>query len=339
MALNLIFLFLGALLAWLTLRDVFDTVVVPGGSRASLRVTQRVGRLLLAVWKRVRGKNGKGVSGSFAPLVLVSSFAIWMALLALAFGLMTYAERDRFQPAIPSFGEAVYQAGSSLVTIGLSPHFPGGAGRWIMLASGFCGLAVMTMAVTYLLEVQSSVTRRDTGIIKLNTSAGNPPSALALLERFAAIRHRDALPNLLIEARDWCATVRQSHTAHPSLIYFHSTATGSGWPAALGAILDLALWSEHLIDEDSLYGPAVLLHQEGDRMAKELAMMSRVERVAERTDENLLRTLATRLRESGYPIRANVDFGDLARQRAEYTSCVSAIAEHLGKPSAVLISR
>ena len=48
----------------------------------------------------------------------------------------------------------------------------------------------MTMAVTYLLEVQSSIARRDTGIIKLNTSAGEPPSALTLLERFAALRNR-----------------------------------------------------------------------------------------------------------------------------------------------------
>ena len=49
------------------------------------------------------------------------------------------------------------------------------------------------MAVTYLLEVQNSIARRDTGIIKLNTSAGEPPSALTLLERFAAIRNQDAL--------------------------------------------------------------------------------------------------------------------------------------------------
>ena len=51
----------------------------------------------------------------------------------------------------------------------------------------------MTMAVTYLLEVKSSITRRDIGIIKLNTSAGDPPSALTLLERFAAIHNQQAL--------------------------------------------------------------------------------------------------------------------------------------------------
>ena len=50
----------GVLLAWLTLRDVFDTVVVPGSSRASLQVTRRTGRVLLMLYKLVRGrKRGK----------------------------------------------------------------------------------------------------------------------------------------------------------------------------------------------------------------------------------------------------------------------------------------
>ena len=329
---------LGVAIAWLTLRDVFDTVVVPGGSRASLQVTRRVGRALLTLWKGVR-RTRHGITFSFAPLVLVSSFIVWMSLLALAFGLMSYAARAHFDPPLRSFGDSVYEAGSALVTIGLSGHVPIAHGRWIILAAGFCGLAVMTMAVTYLLEVQSSITRRDIGIIKINTSAGQPPSAVTLLERYAAIRHCDALPDVLQEGRNWCATVRQSHSAHPSLIYFQSVSTGPGWPAALGALLDLALFAEHIIDEPALYGPAVLLKEEGERMAKELALISRVERRDEKTDDNVLRTIADRLKAAGYPVRSETDFREMARQRTDYTSCVDALSEHLGKPSAPLLPK
>ena len=332
-----IVLFLGGMiLAWLTLRDVFDTVVVPGGSRASLQVTRRVGRLLLAVWKHVR-RGHRGISHAFAPVVLVSSFVIWMSLLALAFGLMAYAMRFRFEPPLESLAEAIFTVGSAIVTIGLTGENVLGIGRWIILAGGFCGLAVMTMAVTYLLEVQNSITRRDIGIIKLNTSAGQPPSAVTLLERYAAIRHERGLPEVLEEGRNWCATVRQSHSAHPSLIYFQSTSTGAGWPAALGALLDLGLFAEFLIDDESLYGAAVLLREEGERMAKELALISSVERAAEKTDQSLLRTVARRLAESGYKIRGDADYADMARQRTDYSSCVDAIAAHLGKPTAPLI--
>ena len=326
----------GIALAWLTLRDVFDTVVVPGGSRAAFQVTRRVGQILLPCYKLLRGRR-RGISHAFAPLVLVSSFVIWMSLLALAFGLMAYAARSHFEPPLGDFGTAVYEAGSALVTIGLSANFPHGAGRWIVLAAGFCGLAVMTMAVTYLLEVQNSISRRDTGIIKLNTSAGDPPSALTLLERFAAIRNQSALSQDLEEGRNWCATVRQSHSAHPSLVYFKSVSTGAGWPAALGTLLDVALIAEHLIEDERLYGPAVLLLEEGASMARELALMARLRPAEVKDDEAELRQLAQRLATSGYPVRANPNLLAMARQRAKYIGCVNALAEHLGRPTTVLI--
>ena len=336
MALDIVLFIVGVALASMTLRDVFDTVVVPGGSRASLQVTRRVGHLLLAGWKAVRRRR-RGITHAFAPLVLVSSFVIWMSLLALAFGLMAYAMRSHFEPRLESLAEAVFMVGSAIVTIGLTGENVLGIGRWIILASGFCGLAVMTMAVTYLLEVQNSITRRDIGIIKLNTSAGNPPSALTLLERYAAIRNRRALPEVLEEGRNWCATVRQSHSAHPSLIYFHSTSTGAGWPATLGALLDVGLFAQHLIDDESLYGPAILLNEEGENMAKELALISRLARLDRRTDENDLRTAAERLADSGYKLRADPDFRAMAHQRSEYTTCVDALAEHIGRPEAPLL--
>ena len=260
-----------------------------------------------------------------------------MTLLALSFGLMVYGARAEFRPPVQGFGDAVYEAGGALLTVGLSTHYPAGMGRWIILAAGFCGLAVMTMAVTYLLEVQNSISRRDIGIIKLNTSAGDPPSALTLLERFAAIHNEPALASDVEEARNWCATVRQSHSAHPSLIYFRSIGTGAGWPAALGALLDLALIIEHLIDDERLHGPAILLRAEGMRMAQELALVARLAPRPINDDPALFVQIAERLASSGYPICDSPNFAVIAKQRAEHASCVEAIADHLGRPNAILI--
>jgi hypothetical protein len=336
MALNIALFVVGLTLAAMVLKDVFETVVVPGGSRASLRVAHRLVVVLLPVWKQVRGRR-RGLSTAFAPFVLVSCFIIWMALLAVGFGLMAYGFRSNFQPPLKNFGDAAYLTGSSLVTVGLSQANPTGFGRWVILGAGFCGLAVMTMAVTYLLEVQSSIARRDTGIIKLNTSAGQPPSALTLLERFAALRNRDSLRDLLEESRTWCATVRQSHSSHPSLIYFQSVGTGAGWPAALGAVLDLALMCEHLIDNDQLYGPAVLLREEGARMARELALTIGVKPRPSHSSVAELEQAGQRLASSGYPLRADPGLAAMAEQRSEHMSCVDALAEHLGKPTTVLV--
>lgn len=338
MALNIALLLLGLILAAMVLKDVFDTVVVPGGSRTSLRVAHRLVVISLPAWKRIRGRR-RGLSSAFAPFILVSSFIIWMVLLALAFGLMAYSLGSQFQPPIRSFPQAIYMVGSSIVTIGLGNENALGFSRWIVLAAGFCGLAVMTMAVTYLLEVQGSIARRDTGIIKLNTSAGHPPSALTLLERFAAIRNRDSLLEVLKDSRTWCATVRQSHSSHPSLIYFQSVGTGAGWPAALGALLDLALILELVVDDERLYGPAILLADDGWRMARELAQVIGLRPAEMVSDQAEMQRLALRLAKSGYPLRASIDYQTMASRRADLQSCVNCLAEHLGKPTAELIRR
>jgi len=335
-ALNILLFGIGIVLAALTLLDVFETVVVPGGSKASLKVAKRLVSTLLPVWKAARGKR-HGLSGAFAPMVLVLCFIIWMALLAVGFGLMSYAARSDFRPPLHSFFDGVYIVGSSLVTVGLSESNPFGLARWIVLAAGFCGLAVMTMAVTYLLEVQSSVSKRDIGIIKLNTSAGEPPSAVTLLQRFAAIGNRSEIGHVLKDGRDWCATVRQSHSNHPSLIYFQSVGTGAGWPGALGALLDLALLTERCIDDESLLGPAVLLRDEGTRMARELAGVINLKPVKVATDESELRQAAERLDSAGYPLRRDADFSAMAQLRTAYRSSVEALAQHLGKPSTPLV--
>ncbi len=336
MALAILLFALGATLVMMTLLDVFETVIVPGGSRASLKVAKRLVFLLLPVWKAVRGQR-HGLSGTFAPLILVLCFIAWISLLAFAFGLMAYSMSHQFDPPLKSLPDAVYMVGSSIVTIGMSEENALGAGRWIILAAGFCGLAVMTMAVTYLLEVQASVSKRDIGIIKLNTSAGEPPSAVTLLKRFAAIDNRDELKALLREGRDWCATVRQSHSNHPSLIYFQSVGTGSGWPAALGALLDLALLCQYCIRQESLGGSAVLLRDEGTRMARELAGVINLDRSDVAPDEPQLRQAAQQLEDAGYAIEEKIDFAMIADQRAAYLTCVDALAKHLGKPSAVLV--
>jgi hypothetical protein len=335
-ALDTLLFLIGLVLAGLTLTDVFETVVVPGGSRASLRVAKRLVWLFLPIWKSVRGKR-HGLSGAFAPLVLVLCFIVWMALLAFGFGLMSYAARNDFEPPLRSLFDGVYIVGSSLVTVGLAQSNPFGLARWIVLAAGFCGLAVMTMAVTYLLEVQSSVSKRDIGIIKLNTAAGEPPSAVTLLQRFAAIGNRDELVGVLRDGRDWCATVRQSHSNHPSLIYFQSVGTGAGWPAALGALLDLALFSEYWLDDQSLRGAAALLREEGTRMARQLAEVIHLRPEDVTPDESELKQAAMQLQSSGYAVRDDTDLRVVSEQRLAYRSCVEALARHLGKPTATLV--
>src|SRR5438309_3620237 len=326
----------GIALAAMTLRDVFDTVVVPGSSRTTLHVARRLVLVLLPVWKRLRGRR-RGLSTMFAPVALVAAFAIWMGLLAIAFGLMVHATGNAFSPRIAGFGDAVFAAGSALVTIGQSSDVVHGGARWVVLAAGFCGLGVMTMAVTYLLEVQSSIARRDSGILKLRTSAGEPPSAVALLEKFAAIGASGELPRILRDGRDWCATVRQSHASHPSLIYFRSTGTGSGWPAALGALLDLALIIERCLDMPDLRGLTILLREDASHMCRDFSGLIALDPDPAPPGAGDAPAIAARPAAAGSRPQHGFDAAAFAHEREGHSEWVRALAHHLGRPEAGLL--
>jgi hypothetical protein len=326
----------GLVLISITLRDVFDTVVVPGGSRASLRIARRFSQGLLPIWRGLRGRR-KGISTTFAPLVLVLSFVTWMLLLDLGFGLVGYALRDEFRPQLTSFPDALFVMGSGLVTIGLTGTDATGAARWATLGAGFCGLAVMTMAVTYLLEVQGSISRRDSGILKLTTSAGDPPTAVALLEKYARLGCRKELGQVLLDGRDWCASVLQSHAAHPSLIYFRTTGTGSGWVAAVGTLIDLALLLEHVVDEGPLSGRAVLLREGAVRMIERLAKVTLIDPHPVGTSETEFATAIARLSAAGYQLRGPESHRSFLAARAAPLGYVAAVAHHLGAEATRLL--
>ena len=325
----------GLWLAGYTLRDVCETVVVPGGSRGSLKLVRRLARGTLPVWKHVR--DGP-IGVNFAPAIMLGAFVGWMLLLILAFGLMLDGLADAFTPPLGGLGAAMYAAGSALATIGVGNGEAHGIARVVLVCAGLCGLAVMSMAITYLLEVQSNVAQRDNGVLKITTTAGHPPSALGLLERYAALEIREDLLDVLRSGRDWCAGVLQSHASHPSLIYFRSAGTGSGWPATLGTLVDLSLIIEHLLDARQLRGPAVLLREQAARLAKEVTTRLSLAPADSVPSESDVQTLCQRLRSAGYPVRDAPDLQRFIAMRGVDVGCIDALSDHLGTKPAPLLA-
>src|SRR5438093_12313180 len=83
----------GIILVVFALRDVFDTVVVPGESRGALRVARRLLAVTLPFWKWAR-RGKSGVSTSFALAILIGSFYGW----ASASSRMRWASGFHLQP-------------------------------------------------------------------------------------------------------------------------------------------------------------------------------------------------------------------------------------------------
>jgi hypothetical protein len=71
-------------------------------------------------------------------------------------------------------------------------------------------------------------------------------------------------------------------------------------------------------------------------MARELAQVINLKPCEVSPDEPELKQAAEQLRSSGYAIRS-CDFDVISQHRVQYRSCVEALANHLGKPTAMLV--
>lgn len=321
----------GLALTAATLSDIFTTILVPEPTRGLLRVGARVRRLAMPVarlsWRRKRARR----TNRFAPAIFILAFAAWMLLLLLGFGLLAHAARHRFMPVL-DVGDAFYVAGSSLLTLGLSEVDAHGVARWLILATGLSGFAVVTATISYILQIQSALHQRESRVLTLGSLAGSPPSGLRLLEAASELNVAGELETVFRTWRDWAAAVLHSHVSSPVLIYFHSVDRESDWLVALEAVLDAATLLMALTEHEAR-GAATLMHRVGSRTAAQLTNLLEMEDAADLPlDEAAVAAIAGALRRAGFAIRP-VDRARTAAfnaLRADYAGRIAALAALLG---------
>ena len=326
----------GLALTAFVLLDIFCSIIIPGPTKGPFRIAVRLRDVSLPLWRRLSRTRAGGrrqrLSNSFAPLLFFLSFGTWIALLLLGFGLMIHASSSLFKPPLGGFDEALYVAGSSLLTLGVSEVDARGHARWLILWAALSGFGLITAAFTYILQVQSSLHRRESGVLTLTGLAGKPPSGLALLESFAALRLRQDLPIFFRDWRDWSAATLHSHVSFPVLVYFHSVDAESDWLSALHAVLDAATIVMELTDEEST-GAAALMHRAGSRTVSHLcALFDLAPDEAGPPDDAAMADIVERLDRAGYRTKlvSAENTARFSKLRHDYAGRLNSLSRHLG---------
>jgi len=234
-------LFLLALTSW----DLFETVVVPRPTPGWFRIGRYVVRSSWRVLRTIResrpDRTFDGLLGLFAPAVTLALLASWLIGLILGYGLILYALRDELRPMPADLGGTLYFAASSVLTLGFGDIVAdGSAARLIVTVAAISGLGTVALVVTFLFSLYGSYQRREVQVVALQAAAGAPPSAVSLLETYAALGLVDRLPDLFLDWQRWGIEVLDSHVAYPLLGYFRSSHDNLSWISAVGAMLDAA---------------------------------------------------------------------------------------------------
>lgn len=237
---------MGALVVAAVLYDVFQSVVVPRWTSRTLRLSPFLIEALWSAWRlagrRIRtGQRREDFLGTFAPLALMLVLLAWVLGLIFGYGLTIQALGKQMQPRAPDLGDAVYLAGSCVLTLGFGDFVAvGGLARFVVLAAGASGLAVVALVISLTFTLYGQFQRREVLVLTLDARAGAPASGVTMLETYARLALLEELPDTFAAWEIWSAEMLESHIAYPILPYFRSSHKNESWINALGAVLDAA---------------------------------------------------------------------------------------------------
>jgi hypothetical protein len=341
---SLALLLLGVACLVLVFWDVFETVLVPRPTPGRLRLARHLTRVTWRAWRgialRVRaGGERERLLGLYAPANVIALLGLWLVVLVVGYGLIFMALRDQLQPPPTDLGNALYFAGTSIMTLGFGDIVASGVlARVVTLLAAATGLGVVAVVLTYLFSLFASFQRREILVVTLEARAGAPPSPVALLETYAALGIVDDLRTLFADWEAWSAEVLDSHVAYPILAFFRSSHDNLSWISALGAVLDatsLVLTTVRGVPR----GPAELTARVGRHFVEDISnFLGFGETDAPLVDQDMFEQAYRRLEAAGYELE-ELEHAWLGfeRARAAYGARLEALAHYWTVPSTLWI--
>jgi voltage-gated potassium channel Kch len=329
----------GVALLGVVLWDIFQSIVVPRPTPGRIRISRYVvppaWRAWRALGRRKRTADARdSFLGLFAPGAMILLFAMWLAFMVLADGLVLFALRAEIRPAFANLFDAIYFAGTSVLTLGFGEIVAeGAASRLVVLVAAATGLGVVALVITFIFSLFASYQRREVLVVTLSARAKSPPSAVTLLETHARLEMIDDLPELFRDWERWVAEVLDSHVAYPLLGYFRSSHDNISWISALGAVLDSAALVVTTI-KGVPRGQAEIVLRVGAHLVEDISNYIRQSGDGSSVAHDDFAAVHARLANAGYKLEPlERSWRAFERVRRTYAGRLDALAEYWATPA------
>lgn len=219
--------FLGALLALFVLADVFYTVLYAriGAGILSYRVARGVWIVFRSASRPFRRRRAQILSFC-GPSILIVVLVAWAALLTLGMALVIHPALGRAVtassgPTPTDFVSALYAAGGSMSIVGGSNFSPQTGGfRLLYLFNSLIGMSVISLTLTYLMQVYTALFRRNAATFAIDLGTGETGDAAELIAGMAPEGQISGGYTNLSEISSQMVSVKESHHFYPVLFYF-----------------------------------------------------------------------------------------------------------------------
>jgi hypothetical protein len=188
--------------------------------------------LARATWRLFRTiarpfRRGRDAILSFCgPTILVLLVGTWVLGLMCGGALIVYPQLGKTitansGPTDTSFAAALYITGDSLTTVGTSDFAPRSAPpRLFFTFMSLIGICVLTLTVTYFLEIYNALQARNTCAIKMNHATGGSGDAAELLAGIGAHGEFRTGYAHLAEMAAEIVEIHEAHHFYGVLLYF-----------------------------------------------------------------------------------------------------------------------
>ena len=228
----------GVVVVLAALRDIFHTLWHPSGRSGFSR------QIMAAVWRAGRPRRGRRrVSVLAGPLSMVVVVLAWVGFIVLGWTLVYWPHLDDGffiseglqETSRGGFPDALYLSMVTVATLGFGDIVP--TDEWLRIAvpvQALLGFALLTAAVTWVLQIYPALTRRRALAIRLS-----------LLGRADAVRvlAGEDVPmaaNLLEDIAGELVQARVDLTQYAETYYFRDGDASASLAATIGTAVDLA---------------------------------------------------------------------------------------------------
>ncbi|HWD97529.1 MAG TPA: ion channel, partial [Bryobacteraceae bacterium] len=217
----------GALITAVVLTDVFLTVLYArmGYSIVADLLAQLVWSVFFHASK-LFGRHRPLLLSFGGPVIVVAVVAFWVFALICGSAMVVQPELGRALQsstgATPrGFVSAVYVAGSNIITVGSSGVQPKtGAFRLFCLFDSIIGMSLVTLTVTYIVEIYNALHSRNTLALKLHVMSAKTGDAADFIAALGASGEFGIAYSILSEAAAEIVSLKESHNFYPVLFYF-----------------------------------------------------------------------------------------------------------------------
>lgn len=217
----------GGLVVCLVLMDVFLTVLYAriGTGILSSRLARGVWHAFRLLACRTESRRGKVLSVC-GPTMLVLLVGMWVFGLTLGTALILHPHLGK---AITSssgktdtgFVTALFAGGSSIAIVGASNYTPqSGWFKMFYLFNSLVGMSVLSLTLTYLMQIYTALQRRNSVALSLHIGSGKAGDAAEFVAGIGPQGHFETGYMTVAKLADHLASIKEAHHFYPVLFYF-----------------------------------------------------------------------------------------------------------------------